>query len=121
MFTGPYGHPGGDPAAALDRLKATSKAARTAGDYYRRGGPGLGVNAGHDLTLENLPAVTRAIPDIAECSIGHGVTADALRYGMAETTRRYVAALAVREPRTVCIPAATNRRQPDGGGQDYPL
>jgi pyridoxine 5-phosphate synthase len=93
MFTGPYGHPGGDPAAALDRLKATSKAARTAGDYYRRGGPGLGVNAGHDLTLDNLPALKQAIPDLDECSIGHALTADALKYGFPETVRRYRAIL----------------------------
>jgi pyridoxine 5-phosphate synthase len=87
LYTGPYGDPGGNPIEELSRLTATADAARSAG---------LGVNAGHDLTLENLPALMQAIPDIAECSIGHGVTADALKYGMAETTRRYVAALAVR-------------------------
>lgn len=87
LYTGPYGHPHGNTIEELARLTATAEAALAAG---------LGVNAGHDLTLENLPALMRAIPDIAECSIGHGVTADALKYGMAETVRRYVAALSVR-------------------------
>jgi pyridoxine 5-phosphate synthase len=93
MFTGPYGHPGGDPDAELGKLKATSEAARTAGNNYRRGGAGLGVNAGHDLTLDNLPALMRTIPDIDECSIGHALTADALKYGFPETVRRYRAIL----------------------------
>jgi len=87
LYTGPYGDPAGRTAEELARLVATAEAARAAG---------LSVNAGHDLTLDNLPALMRAIPTIAECSIGHGVTADALKYGMAETVRRYVAALSVR-------------------------
>ena len=87
LYTGPYGDPAGNTVEELARLSATAAAAREAG---------LAVNAGHDLTLDNLPALMRAIPDIAECSIGHGVTADALKYGMAETVRRYVAALNVR-------------------------
>jgi pyridoxine 5-phosphate synthase len=87
LYTGPYGNPTGRTLEELERLVATAEAGRAAG---------LGVNAGHDLTLDNLPTLMRAIPDIAECSIGHGVTADALKYGMAETVRRYVAALSVR-------------------------
>jgi pyridoxine 5-phosphate synthase len=86
LYTGPYGNPAGKTVEELARLAATAGSARAAG---------LAVNAGHDLTLDNLPALMRAIPTIAECSIGHGVTADALKYGMAETVRRYVAALAV--------------------------
>ena len=50
---------------------------------------GLAVNAGHDLTVANLPALVARIPDLAEVSIGHGLTADALEYGMAETVRRF--------------------------------
>ncbi len=95
MFTGPYGHPGSDTRAELKRLVATSHAARTAGNNYRRGGAGLGVNAGHDLTLDNLPPLMQAIPDLDECSIGHALTADALKYGFPETVRKYIAALAV--------------------------
>jgi pyridoxine 5-phosphate synthase len=53
---------------------------------------GLGVNAGHDLNLDNLPPLVRAIPDLAEVSIGHALIADALELGMAETVRRYLIA-----------------------------
>ena len=45
--------------------------------------------AGHDLTVANLPALVKRIPQLAEVSIGHGLTADALEYGMAETVRRF--------------------------------
>jgi pyridoxine 5-phosphate synthase len=93
MFTGPYGHPGGDKAAELAKLKATAEACRKAGLRAARGGAGLGVNAGHDLTLDNLPALIEAIPDLEECSIGHALTADALIYGFAETVRKYRAIL----------------------------
>lgn len=51
---------------------------------------GLGVNAGHDLNLENLESLLLACRYIDEVSIGHALTAEALRYGMAETIRRYV-------------------------------
>jgi len=50
---------------------------------------GLGVNAGHDLNLQNLPAFLR-IEGIEEVSIGHALTADALRLGYAEAVRRYL-------------------------------
>ena len=53
---------------------------------------GLGVNAGHDLTVANLPALARRIPRLAEVSIGHGLTADALEYGMAGTIGRFLKA-----------------------------
>ncbi len=47
------------------------------------------MNAGHDLTVANLPLLVKHVPNIAEVSIGHGLTADALEYGMAETVRRF--------------------------------
>lgn len=93
LFTGPYGHPGGDAAGELAKLKATADACRKAGLRAARGGAGIGVNAGHDLTLDNLPALVDAIPDLEECSIGHALTADALIYGFAETVRKYRAIL----------------------------
>jgi pyridoxine 5-phosphate synthase len=95
LFTGPYGHPGSDPAAELAKLKATADACRKAGLRAARGGAGLGVNAGHDLTLDNLPPLLKAIPDLDECSIGHALTADALKYGFADTVRKYIRALTV--------------------------
>ncbi len=93
LFTGPYGHPQNDHAAELAKLKATAEAYRKAGIRAARGGAGIGVNAGHDLTLENLPALMEAIPDLEECSIGHALTADALVYGFPEAVRRYRAVL----------------------------
>ena len=93
LFTGPYGRPGGNAAEELAKLKATAEACRKAGIRAARGGAGLGVNAGHDLTLANLPALVEAIPDLEECSIGHALTADALIYGFADTVRRYRAVL----------------------------
>lgn len=56
---------------------------------------GLGINAGHDLNLENLPAFIRALPFLQEVSIGHALVADALEFGLAETVRRYRAAACV--------------------------
>ncbi|HSC81077.1 MAG TPA: pyridoxine 5'-phosphate synthase [Chitinolyticbacter sp.] len=53
---------------------------------------GLGLNAGHDLNLDNLANFLR-IPGIAEVSIGHALTVEALQYGFAEVVRRYVAIL----------------------------
>ncbi|MGF1469358.1 MAG: pyridoxine 5'-phosphate synthase [Sandaracinaceae bacterium] len=86
IFTGPYAdaHRDGHPEAALAACVATAQQARAAG---------LGVNAGHDLDLGNLPPLVRAIPDLDEVSIGHALTADALWWGWTETVDRYLAAL----------------------------
>lgn len=56
---------------------------------------GLGVNAGHDLNLANLPEFVAALgPDVLlEVSIGHALIGDALHFGMAEAVRRYLAAI----------------------------
>jgi pyridoxine 5-phosphate synthase len=55
---------------------------------------GLGVNAGHDLNLQNLTPFRRAVPNVLEVSIGHALIADALEFGLAETVRKYLAACA---------------------------
>ena len=86
LYTGPYGATHDDPAGAareVARLGAAADAARAAG---------LGVNAGHDLTVANLPALVARVPFLAEVSIGHGLTADALIHGMAASVRRFRAA-----------------------------
>ena len=83
LYTGPYGGCFDDlekGEAILGDLGKTADAAIALG---------LGVNAGHDLTVANLPALVKRIPKLAEVSIGHGLTADALEYGMAETVRRF--------------------------------
>ena len=83
LYTGPYHHAfmQGRGAEAIERFVATAEAASAAG---------LGVNAGHDLNLDNLGGFLAAIPWVDEVSIGHAITADALKWGMAETVRRYV-------------------------------
>lgn len=86
LYTGPYGgcfDDAGQAAAEIERLGMAADAAHAAG---------LGVNAGHDLTVANLPPLIARIPRLAEVSIGHGLTADALEYGMAETVRRFLTA-----------------------------
>ncbi|HAC21868.1 MAG TPA: pyridoxine 5'-phosphate synthase, partial [Porphyromonadaceae bacterium] len=50
---------------------------------------GLGVNAGHDLSLENLEFFSKSIPWLEEVSIGHALISDALYLGLKETIRRY--------------------------------
>lgn len=86
IYTGPYGAlvKGSEIAQELDRIEVTCKAAFDAG---------LEVNAGHDLTLENLPALIGRVPGIAETSIGHCFTADCLLYGVKETVKRYLSQL----------------------------
>lgn len=54
---------------------------------------GLGLNAGHDLDLNNLAYFNQHIPDLLEVSIGHALIADALYLGLEETIKRYLAAL----------------------------
>lgn len=54
---------------------------------------GLGVNAGHDLNLENLRFFSESIPFLSEVSIGHALICDALYLGLEETVKRYKEAL----------------------------
>jgi len=87
IYTGPYGACYDDPAKAeieLTKVVETAQAAH---------GLDLGVNAGHDLTVENIPALIARAPFIREMSIGHGFTADALIYGFAESVRRFRTAM----------------------------
>lgn len=55
---------------------------------------GLGINAGHDLSLENLEFFHRSLPWLHEVSIGHALICDALYLGLEETIKRYKACLA---------------------------
>lgn len=91
LYTGPYGATFDDPAAADRELGRLGKAADAARKL------GLAVNAGHDLTVENLPALVKRIPQLCEVSIGHGLTADALLYGMPVTVSRFISALAAEQ------------------------
>ncbi len=53
---------------------------------------GLGINAGHDLNLDNLSALS-ALPQLNEVSIGHALVVDALTYGLSETVKKYCSLL----------------------------
>tara|TARA_B100000965_G_scaffold406819_1_gene449158 strand:- start:7041 stop:7742 length:702 start_codon:yes stop_codon:yes gene_type:complete len=51
---------------------------------------GIGINAGHDLDLENLNYLVKTIPHIDEVSIGHALICDALYYGLENTIQLYL-------------------------------
>lgn len=87
FFTGPYGATHSDPVAAERELAKLHEAGEVAARV------GLGINAGHDLTIANLPPLCRALPRLAEVSIGHALTADALEHGFAGTIERFLGAL----------------------------
>ncbi len=80
--------------AGNDAAAQTAAVAPFAATAEAAAGAGLGINAGHDLSLENLQFFARHIPALAEVSIGHALIADALYLGLAETVRRYLACLA---------------------------
>lgn len=86
LYTKPYAdmYPS-DPEGAVAPYAEASRAAHRAG---------LGVNAGHDLNLENLRFFKKNIPYLNEVSIGHALICDALYLGLEETIRRYKACLA---------------------------
>lgn len=56
---------------------------------------GLGVNAGHDLSLQNLRFFAQRLPYLNEVSIGHALICDALYLGLAETIKQYKSQLAI--------------------------
>lgn len=70
-----------DPDKAIDPYLETAVAARDAG---------LGLNAGHDLSLENLAFFIRTIPWTDEVSIGHALISDALYLGLEKTIGAYL-------------------------------
>ena len=86
IYTGTY-------AAAFRAGSAATELQACAATAARAAGHGLVVNAGHDLNLKNLPDLVKAIPFLAEASIGHELTADALEMGWAVAVAGYKAAL----------------------------
>ncbi len=54
---------------------------------------GVGLNAGHDLTVANLPPLVAALPNLQEVSIGHAVIADAMEFGMEGAVKRFRVAI----------------------------
>lgn len=70
-----------DPQKAVEPYLQTARAVRACG---------LGLNAGHDLNLDNLAYFIETIPWVDEVSIGHALICDALYLGLEETVRRYL-------------------------------
>lgn len=82
LYTEPYA-----TLYPIDRNKAIEPfitAAKLAGNL------GIDVNAGHDLSLENLNFMHLKIPNLKEVSIGHALIADALYLGMEKTIQKYL-------------------------------
>ena len=96
LYTEPYAAEferanGGDPKnlpelnAALDKRVAMFAKAATVAKQS-----GLGVNAGHDLNLENLPRFLSEVPGVLEVSIGHALIGEAIFRGLEQTVRDYL-------------------------------
>lgn len=86
LYTGPYAqaHAAGNADTALALFAAAARRAHAAG---------LGVNAGHDLSQDNLRAFLASVPGVEEVSIGHALISEALYEGLSTTVRRYLALL----------------------------
>lgn len=74
----------GDKKGVLPYVEAAMEASRL----------GLGINAGHDLNLENLKFFVKEVPDVLEVSIGHALIAEALYYGLQNVVGMYLQKLA---------------------------
>ena len=86
LYTEPYARAWG--AANLEAMTGEYAAAAR-----RAQALGLGVNAGHDLNLDNLGHFCRSVPGVLEVSIGHAITADALDMGWTKAVRAYLKVL----------------------------
>jgi pyridoxine 5-phosphate synthase len=85
LYTEQYAH-----HYKLDREKAIAPFVLAAERAYQLG---LGINAGHDLNIDNLSYFFRSLPSLNEVSIGHALIADALYYGLENTVQLYQRAL----------------------------
>ena len=88
LYTGPYAAAwnSSDPKTLENLYQQHRQAALLASEL------GLGVNAGHDLNLDNLPRFS-TIPGLKEVSIGHALIVDAITLGLAEAVKAYKAIL----------------------------
>jgi pyridoxine 5-phosphate synthase len=75
-----------DPRKAIEPYIKTAETARECG---------LGLNAGHDLSLENLEYFIREIPWVDEVSIGHALICDALYMGLEPTIKAYLSKIKI--------------------------
>lgn len=81
LYTGPYAE-----HYTLDREKAIAPFVATAVKALEYG---IGINAGHDLNLDNLKFFKQNIPGLAEVSIGQALVSDALYFGFHNTVQMY--------------------------------
>jgi pyridoxine 5-phosphate synthase len=86
LYTEPY-------AAAWGTTRQQQELRRFADAAHAAHAEGLGVNAGHDLSRENLTDFLRAVPNVLEVSIGHALISDALELGYTAAIREYLAAI----------------------------
>jgi pyridoxine 5-phosphate synthase len=84
LYTEPYARAFRTSEKLNETLRLYTDAAKAAQDI------GLGVNAGHDLNLNNLRSFCTAVPGILEVSIGHALIADALEMGLYNTVKEYL-------------------------------
>lgn len=82
FYTGPYAHDFG-----TDKAKAVAPFSEAAVICQKLD---LGINAGHDLNLDNLKYFKQHVPGLLEVSIGHAVVCDALYYGLKNTIQMYL-------------------------------
>lgn len=82
LYTGPYAE--SYPVNREEAVRPFREAAALAHEL------GMGVNAGHDLSLENLRYFSENLPQLAEVSIGHALISDALYYGLENTIQLYL-------------------------------
>ena len=85
LYTEPYA--AGYETNSEEAIKPFVEAAEVAREV------GLGLNAGHDLSLQNLTYFHQNIPWLDEVSIGHALICDALYFGLEDTIKRYLACL----------------------------
>ena len=90
LYTEPYASAFRKNTAVEQTLQKYVIAAKTALDS------GLGLNAGHDLNLHNLDKFCRTLPGILEVSIGHALIAEALRFGLEITVKKYLEILSIK-------------------------
>lgn len=91
LYTGPYAEAYQHRQSDNDSWQQILQQHATAAAHAQQ--LGLGVNAGHDLNTENLPALVNALPMLDEVSIGHALTVDALYNGLSNTIAAYKRAL----------------------------
>lgn len=111
LYTGPYAHAFDSPECTpiLGQHREAARLARSIG---------IGVNAGHDLNLRNLPTYVKNVAGLLEVSIGHALICDALYLGLKRTVRLYIKAIGARPASNVgradATPSKRKRTQARG-------